>query len=285
MRLLIRNRLHGYLNNTVPHRQVVIKSILDYAPDIGVAEPGKSTMAGWWMATWVRDDRLLALGRVDVSKNQFVRYPDQLPPTYRTDNPLGGAFSDLPSISIKDTSALKVQDREIWDWIKPNMRLIHYILGKLQLLGPGQYILAHKRHDVSANIYRAVKSSSGERAPRSKDESQSSSSSSAAAQHKGQYDLHAAHASSPQPLSDAKVESSGGLSSGGGCSGGGADDDLLLRWIGTPDQIPGTFPYEPESDTSFKKGKRGRGGGGAGRGNKRKKGKAATKKAGASTVE
>ncbi|KAG9061357.1 hypothetical protein KI688_007335 [Linnemannia hyalina] len=284
-RLLIRNRLHGYINNTIPHRQVVIKSILDYVPDIGVAEPGKSTMAGWWMSTWVRDDRLLALGRVDVSRNQFVRYPDQLPPTYQTDNPLGGAFSDLPSISIKDTSALKVQDREIWDWIKPNMRLIHYILGKLQLLGAGQYILTHKRHDVSANVYRAVKTSSGEQASGVKDESQSSSSNSAAAQHKGQYDLHAAHASSPQPLSDAKVESSGGLSGGGGSSGGGADDDLLLRWIGTPDQIPGTFPYEPESDTSFKKGKRGRGGGGAGgggggRGNKRNRGRGATKKAG-----
>jgi hypothetical protein len=236
-------------------------------------------MAGWWMATWVRDDRLLALGRVDVSKNQFVRYPDQLPPTYRTDNPLGGAFSDLPSISIKDTSALKVQDREIGDWIKPNMRLIHYILGKLQNLGPGQYILAHKRHDVSANVYRAVKTSSGEHAAGTNNESKSSSG--AAVQHKGQYDLHAAHASSPQPLSDAKVEPAGALSGGGGSSSGGADDDLLLRWIGTPDQIPGTFPYEPESDTSFKKGKRGRGGaGGGGRGNKRKKGKGATKKAG-----
>ncbi|KAG0273678.1 hypothetical protein BGZ95_010514 [Linnemannia exigua] len=277
MRLLIRSRLHGYLTNTIPHRQVVIKSILDYAPDIGIAEPGKSTMAGWWMGTWVRDDRLLALGRVDVSKNQFVRYPEQLPPTYRTDNPLGGAFSDLPSISIKDTSALKLQDREIWDWIKPNMRLIHYILGKLQHLGPGQYILAHKRHDVSANVYRAVQTSPSENASGAKDESQTSSSGLAA--HKGQYDLHAAHASSPQPLSDAKVEPSGGHSGGGGSSSGGADDDLLLRWIGTPDQIPGTFPYEPESDT-FKKGKRGRGGGSAGsggRGNKRKKGKNAAK--------
>ncbi|KAG0379179.1 hypothetical protein BGX24_001415 [Mortierella sp. AD032] len=278
MRLLIRSRLHGYLTNTTPHRQVVIKSILDYAPDLGIAEPGKSTMAGWWMGTWVRDDRLLALGRVDVSKNQFVRYPEQLPPTYRTDNPLGGAFSDLPSVSIKDTSALKVQEREIGDWIKPNMRLIHYILGKLQHLGPGQYILAHKRHDVSANVYRAVQTSSSENALGTKDESQSSSSGLAA--HKGQYDLHAAHASSPQPLSDAKVESSGGHSGGGGSSSGGADDDLLLRWIGTPDQIPGTFPYDPESDT-FKKGKRGRGGGsgggGGGRGNKRKKGKNAAK--------
>ncbi|KAF9131994.1 hypothetical protein BGW39_000997 [Mortierella sp. 14UC] len=281
MRLLIRNRLHGYLTNTIPHRQVVIKSILDYAPDIGIAEPGRSMMAGWWMGTWVRDDRLLALGRVDVSKNQFVRYPEQLPPTYRTDNPLGGAFSDLPSVSIKDTSALKVQDREIWDWIKPNMRLIHYILGKLQPLGPGQYILAHKRHDVSANVYRAVQTSSSENASGAKDESLGSQgSSSGLAVHKGQYDLHAAHASSPQPLSDAKVETSGGHSGGGGSSSGVADDDMLLRWIGTPDQIPGTFPYDPESDT-FKKGKRGRGGGGGGggggRGNKRKKGKNAAK--------
>lgn len=265
----------------------MIKSILDYAPDIGVAEPGKSTMAGWWMATWVRDDRLLALGRVDVSKNQFARYPDQLPPTYRTDNPLGGAFSDLPSISIKDTSALKVQDREIWDWIKPNMRLIHYILGKLQHLGPGQYILTHKRNDVSANVYRAVNTSSGEQATGANNESHRSSSTTA--HHKGQYDLHAAHASSPQPLSDARVEPAGALS-GGGSSSGVMDDDLLLRWIGTPDQVPGTFPYEPESDTSFKKGKRGRGGGGAGgggggRGNKRKKGKGATKKAGVANAE
>ncbi|KAF9921938.1 hypothetical protein FBU30_007999 [Linnemannia zychae] len=271
IRLLIRNRLHGYLNNTIPHRQVVIKSILDYAPDIGVSEPGKSTMAGWWMATWVRDDRLLALGRVDVSKNQFVRYPEQLPPTYSTENPLGGAFSDLPSISIKDTSALKAQDREIGDWIKPNMRLIHYILGKLQNLGPGQYILAHKRHDVSADVYRAVQTTLDVQTLGAKDQSHSSQSS---ASHRGQYDLYAAHVSSPQPLSDTKVEVTGNHSSGGSSGGGGSDEDLLLRWIGTPDQIPGTFPYEPEADTFNKKGKRARGGGGGGgRGNKRKKGK------------
>ncbi|KAF9088144.1 Little elongation complex subunit 2 [Mortierella sp. GBA35] len=291
LKLLIRNRLHGYLNNTNPYRQVVIKSILDYAPDIGMGEAGKSMMAGWWMATWVRDDRLLALGRVDVSKNQFVRYPEQVPPTYRMDNPLGGAFSDLPSISIKDTSALKVQDREVWDWIKPNMRLVHYILGKLQHLGPGQYILGHKRHDVSATVYRAVQSSLGEQSSdaiaQSQDRQGSSNNSkemAGLAVHKGQYDLHAAHASSPQPLSDTRIEPSGGQAVG--ASGGGVDDDMLLRWIGTPDQIPGTFPYEPESDTYRKNNKRGRGGGGGGgsggngRASKRaKKGKGATKSA------
>ncbi|KAF9198471.1 hypothetical protein BGZ49_000703 [Haplosporangium sp. Z 27] len=224
-RILIRSRIHGYLNNSEPYRQVVIRSILDYAPDIGLNEASKATMAGWWMETWIRDDRLVALGRIDVSKNQFVRYPDP-------QNPLGGVFSDLPVISILDASAIRAQDRG--DWIKPNMRLIHYIIGKLLLLGPGQYILGHKRNDINANIYKAVQET---------EESVSNGKKKVSA--KGQYDLHAAHKSSPQPLS---TEGDAGL----------LDDDLQLQWVGTPDQVPGTFPYGEPERTGNRKG-RGRG--------------------------
>ncbi|KAF9427858.1 hypothetical protein BGZ76_002152 [Entomortierella beljakovae] len=244
-RILIRSRIHGYLNHTEPFRQVVLRSILDYAPDIGLSEPNKSMLAGWWMATWIRDDRLVALGRIDVSKNQFVRYPDPKNVSIdnpNAENPLGGIFSDLPAISILDINALRVQDREIRDWIKPNMRLIHYIFGKLTQLGPGQYILGHKKHDINANIYCAIQKT---------DQSTKTKNSKGSSSVTGHYDLHAAHISTPQIVKENVVEGTGG---GGGNAGvGAADDDLTLQWIGTPDQIPGTFPYdEHEHERSAK---------------------------------
>ncbi|KAF9351768.1 hypothetical protein BGX26_010262 [Mortierella sp. AD094] len=247
-RILIRSRIHGYLNNSEPYRQVVLRSILDYAPDIGLSEPGRAAMAGWWMAAWIRDDRLVALGRVDVSRNQFVRYPDPknsaiINPS--PENPLGGVFSDLPVISIMDASTIRAQDRG--DWIKPNMRLIHYILGKLMLLGPGQYILGHKRHDINANIYKAVQET---------EEPLASTKGKPSSTVKGHYDLHAAHKSSPQLLNENGTE---GASSSG--DGGLVDEDLQLQWVGTPDQIPGTFPYNEEerkAKTRSQKGARGK---------------------------
>ncbi|KAF9113392.1 hypothetical protein BGX27_001668 [Mortierella sp. AM989] len=240
-RILIRSRIHGYLDQSEPFRQVVLRSILDYAPDIGIGEPSKGTMAGWWMAAWIRDDRLVALGRVDVSKNQFVRYPDPKSSVIINpdpNNPFGGVFSDLPAISILDANALRAQDRG--DWIKPNMRLIHYILGKLLPLGPGQYILGHKRHDINANIYKAVQESEE-----------------LASSKKGHYDLHAAHKSSPQLFNDNSTESAGSGGGVGGGDGGLADDDLHLQWFGTPDQIPGTFPYDEHERTTKPRGQRG----------------------------
>ncbi|KAF9190522.1 Elongator subunit elp4 [Haplosporangium sp. Z 11] len=268
MRLLIRNRLHGYLNNTTPCRQVVLKAILDYAPDIGITEPSKSTMAGWWMATWIRDDRLVGLARVDVSENKFVRYPDNLVPqphdVMNPFRPLGGLFSDLPAIKIQDTSALKHHDRDIRDWIKPNMRLIHYVLGKLMPLQPGQYIIGHKRYDINANIYKAVQEDTGEPLASDMptgDQATASRKEGVSNVGRGWYDLHTAHQSSPQMLNDNYSEgggntsastSSGAVGGGGAGAGGEPDEDLLLRWIGTPDQIPGTFPYddtEPEGSS------------------------------------
>ncbi|KAI9241395.1 MAG: hypothetical protein BYD32DRAFT_58412 [Podila humilis] len=255
-------------------RQVVLKSILDYAPEIGPGEPGKSSMAGWWMSTWIRDDRLVALGRVDVSKNQFVRYPNQLSENLDFENPLGGVFSDLPALQVLDASQLRSQDREVGEWIKPSMRLIHYVLGKLMQLGPGQYILGHKRFDVNASIYRAVDEAENRKAKTS-----------------SRYDLHAAHQSSPQLLSENSSGSISGVAEGSGSqntngiSGTVVDDDLVLRWIGTPDQIPGTFPYqEPTSGPSISEGDKGRqgfhkkrrgGGGGGGSKKKQKKKKKA----------
>ncbi|ORZ16642.1 hypothetical protein BCR41DRAFT_352881 [Lobosporangium transversale] len=260
-RILIRSRIHGYLDNTAPCRQVVLKSILDYAPEIGLSLPSKSTMAGWWMATWIRDDRLVALGRVDVSKNQFVRYmdPKSIDSAHSSnpENPLGATFSDLPAISIVDASTLRVQEREIQDWIKPNMRSIHYVIGKLIQLRPGQYILGHKRSDINANIYKAVEEGF--------DESNLSHDSikenkgvtkGGTAVSKGQYDLHAAHQSSPQLLNENNTDISG--AGGAGLN----DDDLQLQWVGTPDQILGTFPYEVEPEpvhVSMHDSRRGRG--------------------------
>ncbi|KAG0020956.1 hypothetical protein BGZ82_011465 [Podila clonocystis] len=279
MRLLVRDRLHGFLADQKLMRQVVLKAILDYAPEIGPGEPGKSSMAGWWMSTWIRDDRLLALGRVDVSKNQFVRYPTQLSENLDFENPLGAVFSDLPALQVLDASQLRLQDRDVGEWIKPSMRLIHYVLGKLLQLGPGQYILGHKRFDVNASIYRAVDVESVE-SGRAKASS-------------ARYDLHAAHQSSPQLSSENLSGSTGSMaeSSGSqntnGVSGTVVDDDLVLRWIGTPDQIPGTFPYqEPtggpsigsEGDKSrqgYQKKRRGGGGGGGGSKKKQKKKKKA----------
>ncbi|KAF9375358.1 hypothetical protein CPC16_000771 [Podila verticillata] len=274
MRLLIRDRLHGFLVDQKLMRQVVLKSILDYAPEIGPGEPGKSSMAGWWMSTWIRDDRLVALGRVDVSKNQFVRYPNQLSENLDFENPLGGVFSDLPALQVLDASQLRSQDREVGEWIKPSMRLIHYVLGKLMQLGPGQYILGHKRFDVNASIYRAVDEAENRKAKTS-----------------SRYDLHAAHQSSPQLLSENSSGSISGVAEGSGSqntngiSGTVVDDDLVLRWIGTPDQIPGTFPYqEPTSGPSISEGDKGRqgfhkkrrgGGGGGGSKKKQKKKKKA----------
>ncbi|KAG0004202.1 hypothetical protein BGZ80_009199 [Entomortierella chlamydospora] len=249
-RILIRSRIHGYLNNSEPYRQVVLKSVIDYAPDVGPSEPGRTAMVGWWMAAWIRDDRLVALGRVDITRNQFVRYPDpknSVNINPNPENPLGGVFSDLPAISIMDVSTVRAQDRG--DWIKPSMRLIHYILGKLMLLGPGQYILGHKRHDINANIYKAVQEI---------EEPQASTKEKPSSTVKGHYDLHAAHKSSPQPLNENGTEGANSSS-----DGGLADEDLQLRWVGTPDQIPGTFPYndeEPKAKTRArgKKGKRGK---------------------------
>ncbi|KAG0084456.1 hypothetical protein BGZ93_009830 [Podila epicladia] len=280
LRLLIRDRLHGFLADQTLMRQVVLKAILDYAPEIGPGEPGKSSMAGWWMSTWIRDDRLVALGRVDVSKNQFVRYPSQLSENLDFENPLGAVFSDLPALQVLDASQLRLQDRDVGEWIKPSMRLIHYILGKLMQLGPGQYILGHKRFDVNANIYRAVDVESVE--------NKKTKASSA------RYDLHAAHQLSPQLLSENSPGNTGGMAESSssqntnGVSGTVVDDDLVLRWIGTPDQIPGTFPYqEPtggpsivsEGDKgrqSYQKRRRGGGGGGGGSKKKQKKKKKAT---------
>ncbi|KAG0358482.1 chitin deacetylase [Podila minutissima] len=269
LRLLIRDRLHGFLADQKLMRQVVLKAILDYAPEIGPGEPGKSSMAGWWMSTWIRDDRLVALGRVDVSKNQFVRYPTQLSENLDFENPLGAVFSDLPALQVLDASQLRLQDREVGEWIKPSMRLIHYVLGKLMQLGPGQYILGHKRFDVNASIYRAADVQSVE---------------SRKAASSARYDLHAAHQSSPQLLSENSSGSTSGMAEGSssqntnGVSGTVVDDDLVLRWIGTPDQIPGTFPYqEPTGGPSigsegdkgrqgYQKKRRGGGGGGGGGG-------------------
>lgn len=200
-------------------------------------------MAGWWMATWIRDDRLLALARVDVSKNQFVQYMDPNPSAMvhvNPENPFRGVFSDLPAISIEDASILKAQDREIQEWIKPNMRLIHHVLGRLVQLNPGQYLLGHKAGDVNANLYQAL--------------TDDVSSATAAAR---MYDLHVAHQSSPQLVTEQNVE-------GEGNSGALAEDEPVLRWTGTPDQIPGTFPYEDRElsksnsgSKSKSKGKRG----------------------------
>ncbi|CAO3569827.1 unnamed protein product [Mortierella alpina] len=287
MRLLIRGRVHGFLNHTVPPRQVVLKSVLDYVPDIGLTEPGRSAKAGWWMSTWIRDDRLVAVGRVDVSTNQFVRYedPNALLQMGKIDpeNPLGGIFSDLPGVTIQDASTLKGKDREVQEWIKPHMRMVHYVLGKLLPLGPGQYILEHKRNDVSANVYKAVQ-----------EEAEASATAKATAktsQKEGQgvYDLHAAHRSSPQVLSAAHTEAGVG---GGGSKPSVPDEELLLHWFGTPDQIPGTFPYAEESEPASSQQKhggkktrgrggssgiqkrgsaRGRGGRGRGRGHQRGK--------------
>ncbi|KAF9318466.1 chitin deacetylase [Podila horticola] len=271
IRLLIRDRLHGFLADQKLMRQVVLKAILDYAPEIGPGEPGKSSMAGWWMSTWIRDDRLVALGRVDVSKNQFVRYPTQISENLDFENPLGAVFSDLPALQVLDASQLRLQDRDVGEWIKPSMRLIHYVLGKLMQLGPGQYILGHKRFDVNASIYRAVDVESVE--------SRKAKASSA------RYDLHAAHQSSPQLLPENTSGGTGGMAEGrssqntNGVTGTVVDDDLLLRWIGTSDQIPGTFPYQeptggPSIGSEGDKGRQGyqkkrRGGGGGGGSGKR----------------
>ncbi|KAF9945044.1 hypothetical protein BGZ70_004095 [Mortierella alpina] len=287
MRLLIRGRVHGYLNHTVPPRQVVLKSVLDYVPDIGLTELGRSAKAGWWMSTWIRDDRLVAVGRVDVSTNQFVRYedPNALLQMGKIDpeNPLGGIFSDLPGITIQDASTLKGKDREVQEWIKPHMRMIHYVLGKLLPLGPGQYILEHKRNDVSANVYKAVQEQSEASA------TAKAPSKTAHKEGRGVYDLHAAHRSSPQVLSAAHMEAGIG---GGGSKPSVPDEELLLHWFGTPDQIPGTFPYAEESEPASSQQKhggnktrgrggsssvqkrgsaRGRGGRGRGRGHQRGK--------------
>ncbi|KAI8600423.1 hypothetical protein EDD21DRAFT_377288, partial [Dissophora ornata] len=262
-RILIRSRPHGYITNSDPYRQVVLKSVLDYTPDIGLTEPSKSTMAGWWMATWIRNDRLVALGHVDVSQNQFVRYPDQnsiLSLGLNPQNPLGGIFSDLPAIAILDASAQRVQDRDIRDWIKPNMRLIHYILGKLMNLGPGQYILGHKRFDVNATIYKAVQDESMTTAGSAESTSEKKGVSPSI---RGRYDLHAAHQSSPQMFNESNLDGGGSSAAGGGY----LDDDLQIRWIGTPDQIPGTFPYDEPEVTAVKRRARGS------RGNARKRGR------------
>ncbi|KAF9401585.1 hypothetical protein BGZ94_005169 [Podila epigama] len=300
MRLLIRNRLHGFLDDRGLMRQVVLKSILDYAPEIGPGEPGRSAMAGWWMSTWLRDDRLVALARVDVSKNMFVRYPNQPSETLDFDNPLGGVFSDLPTVQIVDASQLRSQDRDVGEWIKPSMRLIHYVLGKLLTLAPGSYILSHKRFDVNASIYRAVETTPVEgEATKDKDKGKDKLKAKTKTT-SAQYDLHAAHQASPQVLNEKTSSGGGGVASSSNTSGTGesgsnsnsngggsqgisvslssttVDDDLILRWVGAQDQIPGTFPYgEPGKSVSagakVPKDKKRRGGGGGGKQHRKKK--------------
>ncbi|KAI7816648.1 hypothetical protein BC939DRAFT_468276 [Gamsiella multidivaricata] len=211
------------------------------------------------MATWIRDDRLVALGRVDVSQNQFVRYPNSIPSSaggVNPENPLGGVFSDLPAVSILDASEQRFQDREIQEVIKPNMRMIHYILGKLMNLGPGQYILGHKRNDINATIYKAVQVE-GDKTGESITATDAKGKKGVSSASRGQYDLHAAHEFSPQMLSEVGTDGTGGnkKSANSNISVGVADEDLQLQWIGTPDQIPGTFPYDEP-----KRGKRFRGG-------------------------
>ncbi|KAG0051694.1 hypothetical protein BGZ83_003440 [Gryganskiella cystojenkinii] len=267
LRILIRNRIQGYISNTdpsLPPRQVVLKTVLDYAPDIGLLEANKSVKAGWWMATWIRNDRLLALARVDVSRNQFVRYTGLAQPTAEDpENPFKGVFSDLPAIAVEDTAGLKDKDQEIQEWIKPNMRLIHVILGSLRSLSPGQYILGHKAGDVNANVYQAQKDAEGSAEATKKTTATPRI-----------YDLHAAHEFSPLLVADQQVEGEVKL-------GSLVEDDPILRWTGTPDQIVDTFPYNdpepvakpkvqyPRSQSNNKKG---------GKNNKNNKGNSKSKK-------
>lgn len=202
-------------------------------------------MAGWWVASWIRADVTVALGRIDVSKNQFVRYSrptNQEAADVDQENPLGGVFSDLPAISTVDTNTMRVHGREIQDLIKPSTRLIHYIFEKLKNLGPGQYILGHKRFDMNATLHKATED---EEQPDTK-ASKANQTTNPSPASRARYDLHAAHQSSPQFQSGSNTD---GGNSGGGGGGSGAigeyvDDELQLQWIGTPDQIPGTFPYD-----------------------------------------
>ena len=204
---------------------------MDYAPDIGLSEANKSVKAGWWMATWIRNDRLVALARVDVSRNQFVRYAGLAQPTADDpENPFQGVFSDLPAIAVEDTGVLKDKDQAIQEWIKPNMRLIHVILGSLSSLAPGQYLFEHKSGDVNANVYQAQTDAEAAKATTAT----------------RIYDLHAAHESSPLLVADQQTEGEVKI-------GSLVDDDPVLRWTGTPDQISDTFPYDdPEPAVKLK---------------------------------
>jgi hypothetical protein len=146
-----------------------------------------------------------------------------------------------------------VQGREIQDLIKPSTRLIHSIFEKLKSLGPGQYILGHTRFDMNATLYKAAEDGEPPGSTTS-GASKASQATNLSSTTRARYDLHAAHQASPQLLNDSTDGSNGGGSSGSGGSGaiGGeyVDDELQLRWVGTPDQVPGTFPYSQQSEPS-----------------------------------
>ena len=136
----------------------------------------------------------------------------------RHQNPFQGVFSDLPAITVEDTGVLKDRDQEIQEWIKPNMRLIHVLLGSLSSLSPGQYLFEHKSGDVNANVYQAKTDAEPTRTT-------------AAARI---YDLHAAHQSSPLLVADQPAEGEVKI-------GSLVDDDPALRWTGTPTRLRTLF--------------------------------------------
>ncbi|KAF9979114.1 hypothetical protein BGZ73_006351 [Actinomortierella ambigua] len=158
IRMIIRSRLHGFVANETRNQSMILKAILEYTPQLGMTEPRLSMVTSWWMAARIRDEPLVGVSRVDVAKNQFVRFPS--PPSFigpgsASDpfNPLQGIYSDRPVIAVKEW------DRDLSEWTRPQIQLLHHILRRLSLLAPGQYLLTHKRGEVNASLYRAATSS------------------------------------------------------------------------------------------------------------------------------
>ncbi|KAJ1674330.1 hypothetical protein EV182_003500 [Spiromyces aspiralis] len=230
MRIMIRYKVHGYVNepvdghlpaqdtraknagdqgkrqSNVVSRTLTIKSKLEYQYDYAPEEISEAERIRWWLSCYVRGTAQMLIGHIDVGTNELVRLERQslkdiLPP----------AWASLPDACT---------------------RYLSFVLARLQEFEPGEYVLTHRKNDVDMRVLASLPTEASAPSTRSLRASTAVQSS---------YDLWhwlgwplAKNGDAPSPYVDQPLPTM-------------ADESEYVpaRWVGAPDKIPYTFPAEP----------------------------------------